>query len=66
MKTIIAECTADGYLRYGHYNLELTDEEYAEFSQLDEPSKRVWIKESGVFTLDDWCVNDTDIYEIKE
>ena len=66
MKKITAQCTADGHLRYGHYDLELSDEEYAEFSQLDESGKEAWIKESGVFTLDDWRVYDTDIYKIQE
>ena len=66
MKKITARCEADGHLRYGHYDLELTDEEYAEFSQLDDDSKKEWIKSSGKFTLDDWEVYDTYSLEIEE
>lgn len=66
MKTITAKCTADGYLRYGTYTLSLSDEEYEEFSKLSESEKGDWIKEGGSFELDDYELNDTDIYEINE
>ena len=66
MKTITANCAVDGHLRYGHYELKLTDEEYEEYSKLDEFGKKEWIRESGSLTVDDWEVDYADIFEITE
>lgn len=48
----------NGYLRYGHYELELTDEDYEEYSQLSQDDKESWIKDEGDLILDDYEVND--------
>lgn len=39
MKKIKAKCSVDGHLRYGHYDLILSDEEYAEYDALSESEK---------------------------
>lgn len=66
MKTIILNCTLNGYLRYGHYEAELTSEEYEEFSQLDEDAKKKYAQRKGNLILDDYRVNDVIIDDIDE
>jgi ribosome biogenesis protein Tsr3 len=55
-----------GHLRYGHYELELNDEEYKEYKSLSEEDKISWI-EDGKFIIDDYEVDDIGtITEIRE
>lgn len=66
MKTVTAECTPDGYLRYGRISLELTDDEYEKFCNLSESEQEEWLRESGNFEVTDYELNDKgDIYDIK-
>lgn len=66
MKTVTAECNPDGYLRYGRISLELDDEEYEKFCNLSESEQEEWLRESGIFEVTDYELNDKgDIYDIK-
>lgn len=66
MKTITAQCTPDGYLRYGRISLELTDEEYEEFRNLSESEQEEWLRENGDFELTDYELNDKGgIFDIQ-
>ena len=46
-----------GHLRNGHYELKLTDEEFAEFQQLSDDGKASWLVE-GNFIVDSYEVDD--------
>lgn len=48
----------DGYLRYGHYELELSDEDYKEFINLSDEDKKDYIRDCGEIVIDDYDVND--------
>ena len=55
-----------GHLRYGHFELELTEEEYEEFKLLDEEAQKEWVKNEGELLIDDWEVDDTgDITDVR-
>ena len=55
-----------GYLRYGHWELELNDEDYNEYKNLSEEDKISWI-EDGNFIIDDYRIDDIgEITEITE
>ena len=47
-----------GYLRYGHYELELSDEEYEEFKKMSNYDKKEYICENGEIIIDDYDMND--------
>ena len=49
-----------GHLRYGHYTLNLTEEEYKEFESMSDDGKKDWIKD-GDFTLDSFSVDDREL-----
>lgn len=51
-----------GYLRSGHFELELDDKEYEEFKKLSKEEQLDWIKE-GELIIDSYRVND---YETKD
>ena len=46
-----------GHLRYGHYELKLTDEEFAEFQQLSDDDKASRLVE-GNFIVDSYEIDD--------
>lgn len=55
-----------GHLRYGHYELKLSDEDYKEYKSLSEKDKISWI-EDGEFIVDDYRIDDIGlITEIRE
>ena len=55
-----------GHLRYGHWELELSDKEYEEYKNLSEEDKVSWIEE-GNFIIDDYRIYDIGtITEIRE
>ena len=59
MKTIIANVDyLCGHLRYGHFELYLTDEDYKKFKELSEEDKISWIKDDGSLIIDDFELND--------
>ena len=47
-----------GHLRYGHYELELSDEEYEEFKKMSKEDKKEYICENGEIIIDDYDLND--------
>lgn len=60
MKKIECNCNVIGHLRYGHYTLILTEEEYKEFESMSDDEKKDWIKD-GDFTLDSYSVDDREL-----
>lgn len=66
MKNIIAECSLDGFLRYGHYEVELSDEEYENYSNMSESDKKRFIRNKGELFVDDYVLNNSYIKDIYE
>lgn len=60
MKQIKQDCILMGHLRYGHYTLKLTEEEYKQFQSMSEDEQKDWIKD-GDFTLDSYSVDDREL-----
>ena len=57
-KTIIANIDyIVGHLRYGHFELNLTDEEYSEFISLSKEEQENWVRD-GELIIDDYRVDD--------
>jgi hypothetical protein len=66
MKIIADVDYVTGHLRYGHWELELSDKEYEEYKNLSEEDKVSWI-EDGNFIIDDYRIYDIGtITEIRE
>jgi hypothetical protein len=66
MKIIADVDYVTGHLRYGHWELELSDKDYNEYKNLSEEDKISWI-EDGNFIVDDYEVDDIGtITEIRE
>ena len=66
MKIIADIEYVSGYLRRGHYELKLNDEEYNEYKNLSDEDKISWI-EDGNLIIDDYRVEDIgEITEITE
>lgn len=57
-----------GYLKRGHFELNLDEEDLEKFNNLTEEEKRKFLKENGDLLIDDYIIDDfgdiTDIYEI--
>ena len=57
-----------GYLRSGHYELNLSEEQLKEFSDLTENEQKGWIIDRGEFVVDDieiedvGCITNIEIY----
>ena len=47
-----------GYLTYGHFEAELSDEELEEFKKMSEEDQREYIYDNGHIIVDDYDVND--------
>ena len=47
-----------GYLTYGHFEAELSDEELEEFKKMSEEDQREYIHDNGHIIVDDYDVND--------
>ena len=55
-----------GHLRYGHYEVDVTDTELENFKELPRDIQEEFIKDNGEFLLDDYSIEDMgDIYEIE-
>lgn len=72
MTTVIGNVDyIDGYLRYGHFELDLDNEDLEDFKKLINEEKIEYLKENGILIIDDYRINDygeiTDIeyYENK-
>lgn len=67
MKIIADTDYVCGHLRYGHYELELSDEDYKEYKSLSEEDKISWIEDDGEFIIDNCEIYDIgSITEIRE
>ena len=67
MKIIADVDYAMGHLRYGHYELELNDEDYKAYKNLSDEDRISWIEEDGEFIVDDYEIDDIgNIIEIRE
>lgn len=56
-----------GHLRYGHWELELNDEDYRGYKNLSEEDRMDWIEGDGNFIIDDCRIDDIGaITEIRE
>lgn len=65
---ITQDVCLDGYLRRGHYELELSSEQYEEFKKLSKEEQEQWITE-GNLIIDDYRVNHCEVasdYSIEE
>lgn len=58
MKTVILNCTVCGYLKNGHYELDLDDERWEKFNSLDEEDKIDYIRNWGNMVIDNWSLED--------
>ena len=59
MKKIILNCNyVQGYLRYGHFELELDDKDYKEFKALSKEEQLEQIKSDGDLIIDSYRVED--------
>ena len=59
MKRIVLNCDyVQGYLRGGHFELNLTDEQYEEFSKLPKDEQIDYIKDCGDLEIDSYRVED--------
>ena len=59
MKKIKLNCNyVQGYLRYGHFELELDDNDYKEFKALSKEEQLEQIKSDGNLIIDSYRVED--------
>lgn len=55
-----------GYLRMGHLEMGLNDEDFKKFKSLSLKEQEEWLKDEGYTVLDDYAVDDMgDITEIN-
>ena len=55
-----------GYLRMGHLEMGLNDEDFKKFKSLSLKEQKEWLKDEGYTVLDDYAVDDMgDITEIN-
>lgn len=55
-----------GYLRTGHLEMELNDEDFEKFKSLSLKEQEEWLKDEGYTVLDDYVIDDRgDITEIN-
>lgn len=58
-KLITADCDwINGHLRFGHYELELTDSEFKEFSKMNEDEQEKYVYKNGSLIVDDYEVDE--------
>ncbi len=54
-----------GYLRMGHLEMELNDEDFEKFKSFELRDQKAWLREGGRVEIDDYAVNRIgDITEI--
>lgn len=59
MKTVYAEVEyLMGHLRYGHFELQMDEEEYKEYESFTDEDKKGYIMENGDLIIDDYEVDD--------
>ena len=66
MKIIADVDYVAGHIRYGHWELKLSDKEYNKYKNLSEKDKISWIEDGNVI-VDDYRIYDIGtITEIRE
>lgn len=56
----------NGYLKYGHFELDLNESELEEFKNLSKEEQLEWIKDNGDLIVDNYELNDYgDIIDIE-
>lgn len=59
MKTVYANLEyLMGHLRYGHFELQMDEEEYKEYEKYTDEEKEEYIFENGDLIIDDYEVDD--------
>lgn len=59
MKKIVLNCDCvQGHLRYGHFELELNDNDYKEFEALSKEEQLEQIESDGSLIIDSYRVDD--------
>lgn len=59
MKTVHARVEyLMGHLRYGHFELQMDEEEYKEYKSYTDEEKEEYIMENGDLVIDDYEVDD--------
>lgn len=55
-----------GFLRTGHFELDLTEEQLKEFKQLSEEEQKEYLRDNGDLIVDDYSIADIgDIYMLN-
>lgn len=58
-KLVTADCEyICGHLRYGHWELNLTDSEYDKFCNMSESEQESYVRDMGDLVIDDYSVDD--------
>ena len=67
MHTICGELEyVQGFLRDGHFEMELNDGDFEKFKSLSLKEQEEWLKDEGYTVLDDYTIDDIgDITEIN-
>lgn len=67
MQTIIGYIDyVSGHLRYGHYELELNDEDFEKFKVMSQEEQKEEIQDNGILVIDDYEIDDIGtIYSIE-
>ena len=55
-----------GYLRYGHKELELTEEEYQEYLNMNEDERAEYFFDEAELVIDDYSLEDYELYPLSE
>ena len=59
MATVIGEVDyVQGYLKYGHYELKLSDAKLEEFSKLSDKEKKAMLRDEGELIVDEAEIED--------
>lgn len=58
MKIIANIDYIQGHLRYGHYELDLNEEEYYNYKKLSDEDRIDYIEDEGKLIIDDYYVDD--------
>ena len=48
----------DGYLKYGHLEMELNDEDFEKFKSLSLKEQKEWLWDEGHVEVDDYSLED--------
>ena len=55
-----------GHLRYGHKELELTEEEYQEYLNMNEDERAEYFFDEAELVIDDYSLEDYESYPFSE